>query len=441
VAKDVLDAALHALRDKTVLAFTPAEVQEVQVARGTEEPVILQRQAGDTWRLAAPLSAKADDQQVRGMLQRLHAVKVQEFIAEEAADLAPYGLQPPALQVRLHVAQDHAPLTLMLGKVETERKGVYAKHGDAARVFLLPQDLWDNLPKTATAVRDKTLLQYEREHITRLEMQSPNEHMVITTTGARQYALEQPVQTTGDGDAISSVLWDIKELKAKEFVAETPDALDLYGLDTPRLRLTLWEKAPTAQEAMQHALVFGAAAPDGQGIYVRLGEGPAVYLVGTTEAQRIMGKTSFDLRNKKIFASTIEKVQKIHVQYPASQFTVERRGKAWKLIEPQKQDIPQSWKVDHMLYELSTLEYAKIVANSPDDGSRYGLDVPQVQITLWQQDGTSLGPLMVGKATDTEVAGMQTVYAQVGQHMPVYTLKKDFLSSLPKTPTELTAEK
>src|SRR5262249_11307395 len=365
VAKDVLDTSLHALRDKTVLAFTPAEVQEVQVARGTEEPVSLQRQEGDAWRLTAPVSAKADDQQVRGMLQRLHDVKGQEFIAEDAADLAPYGLQSPALHVRLNVGQDHAPLTLLLGKVDTERKGVYAKHSEAARVFLLPQDLWDNLPKTATAVRDKTLLKFKREHITSLEVQSPNEHIIITTTGPRQYTMEQPVQTAGDGDAISSWLWDIKELKAKEFVAEMPEALDLYGLDAPRLRITLWEKPPTAQETTQHTLVFGAEAPDGQGIYVRLGEGPVIYLVGTTEAQRIMSKTASDLRNKKILASTTEKVQKIHVQYPASQFTVERRGKAWKLIEPQKQDIPQSWKVDHMLYELSTLEYAKIVTDTP----------------------------------------------------------------------------
>jgi len=441
VAKDVLDASLHALRDKTVLAFTPAEVQQVQLARGTEEPVILQRQAGDAWRLAAPVSAKADDQQVRGMLQRLHDVKVQEFMAEDAAELESYGLQIPALQVSLNVGQDQAPLTLMLGKVDTERKGVYAKRGDAARVFLLPQDLWDNLPKTVTAVRDKTLLQYEREHITRLEMQAPNEHIVITTTGPRQYAMEQPVQTAGDGDTISSLLWDIKELKAKEFVAETPEALDLYGLDPPRLRITLWEKAPTAQEATQHELVFGTEAPDGQGIYVRLGEGPIIYLVGTAEAQRIMSKTAFDLRNKKVLAYTTEKVHKIRVQYPSSQFTVERHGKAWKLIEPQQQDIPQGWKVDHMLYELSTLEYAKIVADTTADGSLYGLDVPQVQITLWQQDGTPVGPLTVGKATDTEMAGTKTLYAQAGPHTPVYALKADFLSSLPKTPTELTAEK
>jgi hypothetical protein len=441
VAKDVLDASLHALRDKVVLAFTPAEVQEVQLARGSDAPVVVQRQAEDTWRLTAPVSAKADDQQVRGMIQRLHDVKVQAFIAEVATDLESYGLQTPAWHVSLNIGQGHTPLTLSLGTVDSERKGVYAKHDDGARVFLLPQELWDNLPKTATALRDKTLLKYEREHITRLEIEAPNEHMVITNTGPRQYTIEQPVQTPGDGDAIYSLLWDIQDLKAKDFVAETPDALDLYGLDAPHRRITVWEKAPAAQEATQHELLLGAEAPDGQGIYARLGAGPVIYLVGNTEAQRIMNKTAFDLRNKKIFALTADKVQKIRVQYPAANFTVERSGNTWKLTEPQKQEIPQRWKVDHVLYELSTLEYAKIVDDSPDDRSRYGLDAPQVQITVWQQDGSTLGPLVVGTTTDTVVPGTKTVYAQAGPHTPLYALKADFLKSLPKTPNELTTEK
>jgi len=441
VAKDVLDASLHALRDKMVLVFTPAEVQEIQLARGTDAPVVVQRQAEDTWRLTTPVSAKADAQQVRAMIQRLHDVKVQAFIAEDATDLDSYGLQTPAWHVSLNVGQDHAPLTLSLGKVDSERKGVYAKRDEMAPVYLLPQELWDNLPKTATALRDKTLMKYEREHITHLEIQAPNERMVITSTGPRQYTIEQPVQTPGDGEAIYSLLWDIQDLKAKDFVAETPDALDLYGLDAPRRRITVWEKAPAAQEATQHELLLGAEAPDGQGVYARLGEGPVIYLVGNTEAQRIMSKTAFDLRNKKLFAFTADKVQKIRVQYPAANFTIERHGNAWKLTEPQKQDIPQRWKVDHVLYELSTLEYAQIVADSPDDRSRYGLDVPQVQITMWQQDGSILGPLVVGTTTDTVVPGTKTVYAQAGPHTPLYALKADFLGSLPKTSNELTAAK
>ncbi len=94
-----------------------------------------------------------------------------------------------------------------------------------------------------------------------------------------------------------------------------------------------------------------------------------------------------------------------------------------------------------MLYGLSNLEYAKIVTDSTPELGRYGLDAPQVQITMWQQDGSTLGPLLVGKTADTEGAGTKTVYAHTGPSTPLYILKADFLNSLPKTPSELIAEK
>jgi hypothetical protein len=48
---------------------------------------------------------------------------------------------------------------------------------------------------------------------------------------------------------------------------------------------------------------------------------------------------------------------------------------------------------------------------------------------------------VVGKTTDTIVPGTKTVYAQAGPHTPLYALKADFLRSLPKTLSELIAEK
>jgi hypothetical protein len=442
VAKDVLDAALYALRDKTVLAFTPAEVQAIHLAHGTAAPIILQRQAEDTWGLSAPVQAKADMQQVRGMIQRLHDAKVQTFITEDATDLASYGLQTPVWHVALQLGAGHTPLTLSLGNVNTEQKGVYAKHDEAARVFLLPQELWDNLPKTMRELRDKTLLHYERDHVTRMEVHTPTETLLVTSTGPHQYTLEQPVQAAGDGDAIYSWLWDIRDLKAKDFVAETPEALERYGLDAPRWRCTVWEKAPAAQEPAIYQLVLGAEAPNGEGVYARLGEEPVIYLVGKTEAERIIQKTAFDLRNKKILAFTTDTIQKIVATSPSAQFVVERTSNTWKLLEPHKQNIPQRWKIDQMLYELSTLAYVKIVADPlPTDVAPYGLDTPQMSITLWQQDGSTIGPLLVGKTTNTEVAGTKTVYTQAGPHTPLYAVKADFLKSMPKTSEELTAEK
>ncbi len=441
-AQDVLDASLHAVRDKTVLDFTPAEVQAIHIGRGTDPPVILQRQAEDLWQLSAPVQAKADAPHVRGLLQRLHDVKVQTFIAEDATDLAPYGLHAPQGSVALHLGEGHAPLTLHLGDVDTARKGVYAKHAEAPRVFLLQQDVWEHMPKTASALRDKTLLRYERDHVTRLEAHTPTETIVVTSTGVRQYTLEQPVHAPGDAEVLSSWLWDIGDLKAKDFVVETPDALSLYGLEAPGWRFTVWEKAPTASEATAHHLSLGSEAPDGQGVYARLGEGPVIYLVGHAEVERLTRHTAFTLRNKKILMVSADQVHKIEVKYPTSQLTITRAGKNWKLTEPQHQAIPHGWKIDHLLYELSTLAYTQIIVDTPPaDVAPYGLDVPHVQITLWQQNGAPIGSLMLGKHLDTDAAAPPTLYAQAGPQTPLYVVLATFLKSVPKTAAELTAEK
>jgi hypothetical protein len=439
--KDALDASLHDLRDKTVLAFDNADVQEVQIASGTEAPVILQRQEKDQWQMTAPTNARADEKQVRSLLQSLRDVKVQAFVAEQAADLEPYGLHTPMLRLALTVGPDRTVKTLLLGKLDTNQKGVYAKRHDADNVLLLPQQFWDNLPKTATALRDKILLHYDREHIVRLELQTPEGQIVITRTGPRQYKLEQPVATDGDSDAIYSLLWDLKELKAKDFVADTAAAPGSYGLEPPRRRITLWEKPSDNAPETQHTLLFGDENPEHQGTYVQIAERPTIALVDSLEAQRLSGRTIFDLRNKKLLAFETEAIQKIHLQYPTSALTMERQGDAWRLSEPQKQAIQERWKVDNLLYELSALQYAKLVADTVQDSALYGLDAPQLQVTLWRRDGTRIGPLSIGKAADPGSDNTPLVYAQTDPHAPLYAVKAEFLSHLPKTPADLTADK
>jgi uncharacterized protein DUF4340 len=308
-------------------------------------------------------------------------------------------------------------------------------------VFLLPQSFWDSLPKTPAALRDKTILHYDHERITRLELLSAENRTVITRTGPRQYRLEQPVNAEGDNEAISRLLWELKNLKAKDFTAETSDDLATYGLASPRFQVTLWEEAADpAQDVQQHTLHFGNAASDTQGIYVRVAAHPTVYLVDSLAAQQLMDTTAFELRNKKIFAFDTGTIQKIRVQYPTSTFTLERYGDAWRLSEPKKQAVGEQQKIQDLLYELSTLEYATLIAETPGNTSDYGIDTPQVQITLWHHDGTPMGPLTIGKTVDPSNAEHGMVFAQVAPHSSLYTVRADFLDGLAKSLDDFTAE-
>ena len=190
------------------------------------------------------------------------------------------------------------------------------------------------------------------------------------------------------------------------------------------------------QTATQHTLLLGDEAADG--VYAMLPEHPTVYSVDTSAAKRFLETTAFALQDKKILVFTPDNIQKIQVQYADTRLVLERRGHDWRFLEPQKQAISQSWKVDNLLRQLSTTNYAKIVAETLTDTNTYGFDTPQVQVQLWQQDGSVVGPLILGKTTEAAGAATAMVYAHVGSAAPVYALPADVLQDIPKTPTDFT---
>lgn len=440
-AKDRLDASLYDVRDKTVLAFIPAAVREVRVTYGMDTAVVLQRHEEAQWQIIMPVNAKADAQGMSALLRRLHESKIKTFIAEHPTELHPYGLDTPALSLTLisdKNPHDRTIQTLLVGKVDSAMHGVYAKRSDATNVFLLPQDFWDNLPKSATALRDKTLLQFERDQIARIEMQSSDRHISMIKTAPRQYRLAQPIATAADNDTVYSLLWDLQALQAKTIVAETSAKLAPYGLDVPRLRVTLFEASPTASAPSQ-TLLFGTEAPEQQGRYAKVAARPTIYLVDHTAAERLVTKTAFDLRDKKLLAFAPDTVRKIRLVYPTSAFTVERHGGSWRLSEPRRQKITQHWKVDNLLYAIRALEYAKIVSETTVASNHESLETPQVQITLWPEDAPPVGPLVIGQVMETEDAGPTLVYVQAGFDAPLGAIKADFLQNVPKTPADLTS--
>jgi hypothetical protein len=96
--------------------------------------------------------------------------------------------------------------------------------------------------------------------------------------------------------------------------------------------------------------------------------------------------------------------------------------------------------VHNLLYDLMTLEYTRIIAETDAEAADYGLAPPRVQITLWQEDGTPIGPLMVGRSVDVAAAKSSRVYARTGATPLLYAVKAAFLDTVPKQPADLMAD-
>jgi hypothetical protein len=85
--------------------------------------------------------------------------------------LASYGLDRPArVTVWLGRDKDRSSRTLLVGRPVPEKKGVYVKREGEAGVLLTAEAVWTTLPKTVGALRDKTVVTYAYDKLSKVEI-------------------------------------------------------------------------------------------------------------------------------------------------------------------------------------------------------------------------------------------------------------------------------
>ena len=135
-------------RDRTLLAFERKEVKTLEV-RGPAGQVLATAAARgpDEWQLTAPLAAPADREAITGLLEKLRAARIREFVADVGKSPAEYGLdRPTRLTLGVGEAASRTARTLRFGKALPDRKGVYAQREGESSVLLVEEELWKAIP-------------------------------------------------------------------------------------------------------------------------------------------------------------------------------------------------------------------------------------------------------------------------------------------------------
>lgn len=220
------------LRQKTILAFDREKVDRVTV-KSKDAEVELTR-AGGEWKLDRPLQAPADYGAVEGMLGRLQTAQMKSIAAQEAGDLAAYGLDEPGVSVVVGMGSSQA--TLVLGKT-TDAGAVYARDLSRPLIFTVDAALLQDIRKPADDLRRKDVFEFRAFSAT----------AVTVTRGAATLAFEKvkgqgkdagetwretrPTAKEVDASAFDTFLTKLANQRALSFVAA--DAKTRTGLDAP----------------------------------------------------------------------------------------------------------------------------------------------------------------------------------------------------------------
>jgi hypothetical protein len=415
-------------RDKTVIAFDKKTVSGLDLEVGGDRISLLADEPRK-WRIVKPGAYRADGDVVSDFLDKLESARVKEFVAESPPSLAPYGLDRPAtVTIWTGKDKDRSSKTLLFGRGDADKKGVYVMRSGEPGVMLAPDELWTTFPKTVAALRDKTVVAYAQDKVNRIEVESPKGRVVIERDGTG-WKITAPDALKADGGTVNGLLWSIRDLRASAFLSDAPADIVRF-LKKPEVTLRIWEEG--AKEPKTVFVGPSSEVRGGKPTAVAAVEGQGPVALVDARALQDLAKSETDLRDKSLFpAFELADVKRARLMAAGKLLVVERSGESdWKVLEPARGPA-KSDKVTDLVLGLKSLRWKDIVSPKGDDAPRYGLDHPDMEVSLYKGDGSELATLQVGKRDGA------VTYVRVKAAPAIYAVDSQLLSDLKKAPTEV----
>jgi hypothetical protein len=413
-------------RDKTVLAFEQKDVTGLELDMRDEK--IALEQADGRWKVTKPRPLPADADTVRDFLDKLRAARVKEFAADAPKSLEPFGLDKPVrLDVQTGREKDRATKTLLIGRADPAKKGVYAMRPGESSVLVIPDETWTAVPKNLAVLRDKNVVGFDRDKVTKIEIESPKGTVTIAKDGDR-WKITAPQALAADQVEAGAVLFKLRDLRAQAFLTDDASGIPRY-LAKPTVRVNITEQGASAPRTVLLAPSTEKRGGSPSAYAAVAGQGPVVLVDG--KALEDLGRSSDDLRDRTLMSGLEPRdIKRMRVRAGGQTVVVERSGESdWKLVEGGS-GAAKSATVDNLLYSLRALKWKTIAAPTGDEPAKYGLDAPTFEVTLLKADGSEAGALLVGKREGDQA------WVKLKTAPAIYSVDVKQLGETPKVPND-----
>jgi hypothetical protein len=218
------------LRDKRLLTIDRSKVDALEVDSAGK--TLRFAKAGADWKITSPVQARADYSLVEGVIGRVDEARVNAIVATELTNLQSYGLDKPAVTIRLGMGSSQA--VLEFGKMLDDKDRVYARDLSRPLVFAVQKSLSEDLStKTAADYRRKDLFEYRPFTATHIEFARDGKTYTFEKTkaadGAEKWKQTAPIQREPDATKVDAALSAFANLRAQSFV----DSTNGTGVDKP----------------------------------------------------------------------------------------------------------------------------------------------------------------------------------------------------------------
>src|SRR5580693_846116 len=311
-----------------ILTLAEADIAKVDIKKKDGDEVVLAKDAAGKWQIMAAKPLRADQNEVSSMLATLSSLGSERLIEEKAGNLADYGLAQPAVELDV-TEKDNKTQKLLMGDNTPAGNAVYVALAGDPRVFTLANYSKTSLDKSAKDLRDKRLLVFEQDKLSRVELTAKKANIEFGRN-KDQWQIVKPKPLRAD------------DSKVEELVRKLGDAkMDLSATDQEQKKAAAAFASGTAVATARVTDASGTAElqvrKNKEDYYAKSSAVEGMYKVGS-DLGTALDKAVDDSRNKKLFDFGFTDPDKIELHDGAKAYFLTKGGSDWFSADGKKVD-------------------------------------------------------------------------------------------------------
>jgi len=406
---------------RKLLSFEERAITGLTVHSSAGRPdIVLVPDDKRAWAITAPIHTDADAREVNDLLRALLLGTVTRVIEEQAASLAPFGLEHPPVMLTI-LAGDRRE-TLSLGDIGPISSTLYAMRASDKQVLLtdLPPKIL--LTRTLAGLRKKEVLPVAQDQIERLRLSNPRTEVLLERLdekNKKKWQVRFPIEAKADQPAVRNLLIKLEDLKALAFVDAGPERDKL----ATRLGQSLVKITATTGGTDQVLKLYQPNPSSGEAYAVTTAEAP-IYKINPTAIQDFT-KDLFALQDKRLLGVDMNDIAMLSIKTRDARYVlVNENVEEWALEDQPGRTLDQQI-AGLFISRVVDLPAELRVVKDPGPLAPYGLSSPAAEFVVTAKDGTTKHRLILGNKT----SGL--VYA-MGSGLPgIYQARSDLLTQIP----------
>ena len=364
-----------------VLDIKPADVVRIKIAKRDGQELVLSKNASGKWQITSPKALAADQDAVSSLLSSLSPLNSDRLLEEKATDLNAYGLAKPAAEISV-TEKNNKSEDLLVGDDTPTSSGAYVAVKGDPRLFVIASYNKTALDKSENDLRDKRLLAFDAEKLSRVELKAKKETIEFGRN-KDQWQILKPRPMRANQSAVEDLVRSLGDAKME--LSATDDQrkdLSAFNAGKPVATARLTDVAGTQElQVRKNKDDYYAKSSTAAGVCKVLSS------VGSS-----MDKSLDDFRNKKVFDFGFVDPEKIEIHDGAKSYFLTRSGSDW-WSDGTKMD---EGSVSTLVSDIRDLSATKF----PDSG----FTTPSLDVTVTSDSGKRVEKVSIAKNGDRYIA-------------------------------------